>query len=58
MSFLDHILTTSSFVDYEDINLNVETVMIEDFIGGYDVYEEILSDHRPVIFSIPFSSIK
>ena len=58
VSFLDHILTTSSFVDYDDDGLTVETVMIEDFIGGYDIYEQILSDHRPVIFSIPFSSIK
>ena len=58
VSFLDHILTTSEFVDYTDHRLEVQTVMIEDFIGGYKVYEELLSDHRPVMFSIPFNAIK
>ena len=58
VSFLDHILTTSEFIDYSDGRLEVQTVMIEDFIGGYKVYEELLSDHRPVMFSIPFNAIK
>ena len=58
VSFLDHIMTTSEFVDYKNNNLIVKTVMIEDYIGGYEVYDNIISDHRPVMFSIPFDSIK
>ena len=58
VSFLDHILTTSKFIDYENKELEVETVMIENFIGGYEIYERLLSDHRPVMFSIPFNMIK
>ena len=58
VSFLDHIMTTSDFIDYNNNWLDVQTVFIEDYIGGYNIYEKLLSDHRPVMFSIPFTSIQ
>ena len=58
VSFLDHIMTTSDFIDYNNDKLYVQTVFIENYIGGYNIYEKLLSDHRPVMISIPFTSIK
>ena len=56
LSFLDHIMTTTDFIQNTS-DVHVETVMIEDYIGGYEVYELLMSDHRPVMFSIPFSKL-
>ena len=56
VSFLDHIMTTANFIE-NDLDVDVKTVMIEDYIGGYEVYEILMSDHRPVMFSIPFSKL-
>ena len=50
-------MTTSTFIDLNNQNVEVETVLIEDYIGGYDIYELLLSDHRAVMFSIPFSDL-
>ena len=50
-------MTTNDFIDLGNPNVHVETVMIEDYIGGYDIYELLLSDHRAVMFSIPFSDL-
>ena len=56
VSFLDHILTLSNFIDSKDVL--VETVMVEDHLGGYEIYEQLISDHRPVLMTIPFDKIK
>ena len=56
VSFLDHILTLSDFIKSEDVR--VSTVMIEDYLGGYEIYEKLISDHRPVLMSIPFDKIR
>ena len=45
------------YIDLKNPNVNVETVMIEDYIGGHDIYELLLSDHRAVMFSIPFDDL-
>ena len=37
--------------------IKVETILIENYIGGYEVYEAMISDHRPVMFSIPFTDL-
>jgi len=51
-SHLDHILITNELFDeYEDENSVVQTIKIDDFMpGGWDEYEEFVSDHRPVAF--------
>ena len=56
-SFLDHIMTTSDFINSNAEAIKVQTVLIENYIGGYDMYESIISDHRPVMFSVPFSDL-
>ena len=57
LSFLDHIMVTTSLINLDSESVKVETVMVEDYIGGYEVYEAIMSDHRPVMFSIPFDDL-
>ena len=42
----------------DNSDVHVETVMIEDYLGGYETYEQLISDHRPVLMSIPFDKIK
>ena len=58
VSFLDHIMTTNKFISREESEILIETVLIEDYIGGFDIYEKLMSDHRPVMFSIPFNKLK
>lgn len=58
VSFLDHIMTTNQFISVDENEIVIETVLIENYVGGFDVYEELMSDHRPVMFSIPFTKIK
>ncbi len=52
-SFLDHILYARGFFDEHDAGGKVQTLKPEDYVGGWEVYEETLSDHRPVLWSIP-----
>ena len=47
-SFIDHILITNDlFDDYE--NSKVQTLRLGDYISNYD---ELISDHRPVVWSV------
>ena len=50
VSFLDHILVSNSLVDGK--NYIVKTIPIDEYMGGYDIYEEYISDHMPVLLSI------
>ena len=54
VSFLDHILVSRSLLP-EQKPFTVRTLMVEDYVGGYDVFDDNLSDHRPVYlqFSVP-----
>lgn len=52
-SILDHILFSKGFYDEHDAGGIVRTLRVEDIVGGWEYYEEILSDHRPVMWSIP-----
>jgi len=51
-SILDHILYSKGFYD-EAAEGAINTLRLEDIVGGWDMYEEILSDHRPVMWSVP-----
>ena len=57
VSFLDHIMTTNQFISADEDDIIIETVLIENYIGGFDIYEKLMSDHRPVMFSIPFNKL-
>ena len=50
VSFLDHIMISKKLLPKESF-YDVKTILMGDFMGGYDVYEEYISDHRPVLLS-------
>ena len=50
-SFLDHILVSSSFVKKD--TYFIDTIPIDDYMGGFDIYESYISDHMPVYLSFP-----
>ncbi len=52
-SFLDHILYARGFFDEQSAGGQVQTLKPEDNVGGWEIYEQTLSDHRPVLWSIP-----
>ena len=52
VSFLDHILISESFLP-RGSKYKVETIRLGDYMGGFNVYESYISDHRPVILSFP-----
>ena len=35
----------------EKLTYDVQTILMDNFMGGYDVYETYISDHRPVMLS-------
>ncbi len=55
VSYLDHILVTKQMIPESKTN-RIETLFIEDYIGGYSKYERYISDHRPVLLGfVPFN---
>ena len=54
VSFLDHILVTSAFVSKD--SYRVDTIPIDRYMGGFDVYEAYISDHMPVYLSFPINN--
>jgi len=52
-SHLDHILVTAPLYDALDASAgSTETLQIERFTGGLDAYQNLLSDHRPVLMRL------
>lgn len=49
-SHLDHILITNELFDeFEDVDSEIQTIRIDEYItGGWQAYDENISDHRPV----------
>tara|TARA_B100000586_G_scaffold132929_1_gene96167 strand:- start:1118 stop:3037 length:1920 start_codon:yes stop_codon:yes gene_type:complete len=54
-SFLDHILIAESFFDSFKSNGVIRSVNIDEWIGGWEVYESTISDHRPILLHLPFN---
>jgi len=52
VSFLDHILVSSTFVDKS--NYIVDTIPMDEYMGSYSMYETYISDHMPVYLSFPY----
>ena len=50
VSFLDHILISNSLV--QNKNYSVKTLPFDDYMGSFNVYEQYISDHMPVLLSI------
>jgi len=54
VSFLDHILVTNSFIDKN--SYQVDTIPIDEYMGGFDIYESYISDHMPIYLSFPIKN--
>ena len=51
VSFLDHILVTNTLVPRYSTGFEVSTINMGGYMGGYDIYEKLISDHLPVLLS-------
>ena len=52
-SFLDHILISSGYFDIFQEAGVIRSVNIDEWIGGWSKYENLISDHRPILLSMP-----
>ena len=52
VSFLDHILVSENFVKKD--KYFVDTIPIDKYMGGFDIYEAYISDHMPIYLSFPY----
>ena len=52
-SFLDHIMISSGFFDSYDSKGKIRSVNIDEWIGGWEEYSSLISDHRPILLSLP-----
>ena len=55
VSFLDHIMISKSLLKINS-NYDVKTLLLGQYMGGYDVYESYISDHLPVMLSFPVTN--
>jgi endonuclease/exonuclease/phosphatase family metal-dependent hydrolase len=51
-SFLDHILIGKGFFDEFENGSTIQTLPVEKWLGSFDNYEAIISDHRPVLMQL------
>ncbi len=51
-SFLDHILIGKGFFDEFENKSTIQTMPVADWLGDWDNYELIISDHRPVLMQL------
>ena len=51
-SFLDHILIGKGFFDEFDHESTIQTLPVADWLGSWEEYELIISDHRPVLMQL------
>ena len=57
-SHLDHILITNEiFDDFQNLNSLVSVIRIDDYMGGWNNYENNVSDHRPIGLKLDFNSV-
>ena len=52
VSFLDHILITTSFLNNKQYFVN--TLPMDQYMGSFKIYESYISDHMPVYLSFPY----
>ena len=54
-SFLDHIMIGNGYFEVFENKGQIRSVNIEEWIGGWSKYEDLISDHRPILLSIPIA---
>ena len=52
-SFLDHIMISNGFIDLFEEQGTIRSVNIDEWIGGWSEYKNLISDHRPILLSLP-----
>jgi endonuclease/exonuclease/phosphatase family metal-dependent hydrolase len=57
-SHIDHILITNELTDeFELVESEIQTIKIDDYMdGGFNDYDDDISDHRPVALKLSFSN--
>ena len=50
VSFLDHIMVSEELIP-RGKSYEINTLLMGEYMGGYDIYETYISDHRPVLLS-------
>ncbi len=55
-SFLDHILIGKGFFDEFENGSTIQTLPVSDWLGSWEEYELIISDHRPVLMQLNMSN--
>lgn len=53
VSYLDHILVTEYLIP-KNSGYRIQTILIDKFMGSMEIYEKLLSDHRPVALGFKF----
>ena len=57
-SHLDHILITDElFANFQNFNSLVSVIRIDDYMGTWSNYENIISDHRPIGLKLDFGTV-
>ena len=57
-SHLDHILISNELFEYfQNPNSLVSVIKIDDYMGGWNNYDDNVSDHRPVGIKLDFNSL-
>jgi len=51
-SFLDHIMVGKGFFDEFENGSTIQTLPVADWLGDWENYELIISDHRPVLMQL------
>jgi len=51
-SFLDHIMIGKGFFDEFENQSTIQTLPVADWLGSWENYELIISDHRPVLMQL------
>ena len=51
-SFLDHILIGKGFFDEFEDQSSIQTLPVADWLGSWENYELMISDHRPVLMQL------
>ena len=54
-SFLDHIMIGRGYFEVFESKGQIRSVNVEEWIGGWSEYENLISDHRPILLSIPIT---
>ena len=57
-SHLDHILISNElFEDFQNLNSLVSVIKIDDYMGGWNNYDNNVSDHRPIGIKLGHNSV-